>query len=448
VLRRLSAEKAPWLFEKNLQVLLSALSEGKEEARVVGGAIRNTLLGEPIRDIDIATTTLPEITIARARRFGFNILPTGIDFGTVTVGTNEGRGYEITTLRADLETDGRYARVCFGRNWKTDAKRRDFTINALYVDKDGIIYDYVAGLQDIEDHVLRFIGSAEERIREDCLRILRFFRFYAWIGDSHCPDSQEIKAIARLKDSLYQLSAERTWSELRKLLAAPDPLHSLLWMHNIGILAIVLPEIEKQWMESIHALIETEKSLAWQADPLLRLATLVPSDTVRIKALANRLKFSNAEKNRLIQLSVSNLIATDFSEIQLKKCIYYEGRQPVLDRLRLSIANAYATTLRDNCIFTGAGNYVSLEKLARNWKIPTFPISGRDMMTMGFNQGPGIGKMLNILEDMWIKSMFQWNKNSLLAHFEEEYKTPGRALVQEEHRCNEMNGFLRSSSTK
>ena len=194
------AGRADWLADKHLQRLLAALTEGGEEARIAGGAVRNTLMGQPVADIDIATTCLPSETIRRAEAEGFKAVPTGIEHGTITVVAG-GKPYEITTLRADVETDGRRAKVSFGRDWKLDAERRDFTINALYAEADGTVVDLVGGIADIEARRLRFIGDAEARIREDYLRILRFFRFFAWYGEGR-PDAEGLKACARLKEGL------------------------------------------------------------------------------------------------------------------------------------------------------------------------------------------------------------------------------------------------------
>ncbi|RVC41275.1 CCA tRNA nucleotidyltransferase, partial [Mesorhizobium sp. M4B.F.Ca.ET.088.02.2.1] len=223
-----------------------------------------------------------------AEAAGFKTVPTGIEHGTVTAIAG-GKTYEVTTLRADIETDGRRAKVSFGRDWKLDAERRDFTINALYAEADGNVVDLVGGIADIAARRLRFIGDAEARIREDYLRILRFFRFFAWYGDGR-PDAEGLKACARLKDGLGQLSAERIWSELKKLLSAPDPSRALLWMRQAGVLTSVLPESEKWGIDAIHGLIRTEKDLGWAADPLLRLEAMVPPDAARMKTLAERLK--------------------------------------------------------------------------------------------------------------------------------------------------------------
>lgn len=412
-MKRFSAEEATWLFDSSLQALLAALCDGGGEARVVGGAVRNTLLGEPVSDIDIATTTVPEETAARAKNLGFHIVPTGIDFGTVTV-VARGRLYEVTTLRADVDTDGRHVKVCFRRDWKTDAERRDFTINAIYAGRDGRVYDDVGGLRDIEHRVLRFIGNAEERIREDYLRILRFFRFYAWIGSGR-PDTEGLRAAARLKGGLSRLSAERIWSELKKLLSAPDPVRSLLWMRQSGVLSVVLPETEKWGIDAIHALVETEKALSWKPDPLLRLESVVPPDAARLKILSSRLRLSNGEKKRLVQWAVSSPVPVDMSDMEIRRRIYREGRQPVLDRLHLAFAAARASAAGDGMALAASGRYARLDTCACNWEIPVFPLNGQDIMTLGIGPGSEVGKILSELEDVWVQSGFQRDKASLLS---------------------------------
>ncbi len=212
------------LSNKGLRNLLTILNQDGEEARIAGGAVRNALIGESISDVDIATTCLPDEVKRRVEAGGFKCVPTGIAHGTVTV-IVEGVPYEVTTLRADMVTDGRRAEVAFGRDWKTDAERRDFTVNGLYADLDGKVIDLVGGIADIKSRTIRFIGDPEARIREDHLRILRFFRFFAWYGKGR-PDAEGLKACARLKETVNNLSAERVWSELKKLLSAPDPSQS------------------------------------------------------------------------------------------------------------------------------------------------------------------------------------------------------------------------------
>jgi poly(A) polymerase len=403
---------AEWLKDADLQRLLSALSAGGEEARVAGGAVRNALLGQAVADVDIATTTIPEETIRRAKAAGFRVVPTGIQHGTVTVIAG-GVGHEVTTLRADVETDGRRARVVFGRDWKADAERRDFTINALYAEADGTVVDFVGGLTDLESRTLRFIGDAEARIREDYLRILRFFRFFAWYGSGR-PDAEGLKACARLKDGIDQLSAERVRAELKKLLAAPDPSRALLWMRQAGVLTKTLPESEKWGIDAIHGLVKAERDLGWQPDPLLRLEAIVPSDAQRMQVLAERLKLSNADAERLKSWTLAPKIEPGGSESELSKKLYRSGRQPILDKLRLALASARAKGIESNDALIEAGGYSRLLKFAEKWTAPKFPLKGADLQAIGVPTGPEMGKLLKRLEEEWVEADFRPDGGALL----------------------------------
>jgi poly(A) polymerase len=401
-----------WLKEAGLQRLLAVLNEGGEEARIAGGAVRNALLGEAVADVDIATTTVPEETMRRAQVAGFKVVPTGIDHGTVTV-VADGKAHEVTTLRADVETDGRRAKVVFGRDWKADAERRDFTINALYAEADGRVVDLVGGLADLESRTLRFIGDAEARIREDYLRILRFFRFFAWYGSGR-PDAEGLKACARLKDGLERLSAERVWHELRKMLAAPDPSRALLWMRQAGVLTKVLPESEKWGIDAIHGLVSAERDFGWAADAMLRVEAIVPPDAERMKALAERLKLSNAEAERLTSWASAPGVEPAATESGLAKTLYRIGRQPMLDRLRLSLASARARAASDDAALIEAGGYSRLLKFAQTWEAPKFPLKGADLQKIGVPAGPAMGKLLKRLEEEWIEAGFRPDGGALL----------------------------------
>ncbi|PBB65032.1 CCA tRNA nucleotidyltransferase [Mesorhizobium sp. WSM4312] len=406
------AGRADWLADKHLQRLLAALAEGGEEARVAGGAVRNTLMGQPVADVDIATTCLPQEIIRRAETEGFKPVPTGIEHGTITVVAG-GKPYEITTLRADVETDGRRAKVSFGRDWKLDAERRDFTINALYADADGSIVDLVGGIADIEARRLRFIGDAEARIREDYLRILRFFRFFAWYGEGR-PDAEGLKACARLKEGLAHLSAERVWSELKKLLSAPDPSRALLWMRQAGVLTAALPESEKWGIDAIHGLTKAEKDLGWAADPMLRLEAIVPPDAARMKTLAERLRFSTAELDRLRYWALSTAVEPKTTEGELAKRLYRGDRQGVVDRLRLSLAGARVRAVENNDALLEAGGFSRLLAFALKWEKPVFPLKGADLTALGATPGPKLGEILKNLETEWIEAGFAADRGTLL----------------------------------
>ncbi|EJF75643.1 CCA tRNA nucleotidyltransferase [Bartonella alsatica] len=409
---RQNFEQVEWLQHSEIQTLLRVLSMGGEEARIVGGAVRNQLLEKPISDIDIATTCLPQQVIVRVEEVGFKAIPTGVAFGTVTVVT-QSCSYEVTTLRSDIETDGRHAKVVFGRDWKKDAERRDFTINALYCDAAGRLYDDVGGLNDIASQTIRFIGIAENRIREDYLRILRFFRFFAWYGAGR-PDVQGLKACVCLKDGLNKLSSERIWGEMKKLLAALDPTRALLWMRQSGILTRIFPETEKWGIDAIHALVKTEQILGWKVDPLLRLESLLPPDTVRLHEMAQRLRLSHKETVRLKGWAELEMINSKCSDYFVQKLIYFHGRQPVLDQLSLSVASSYVGALEKSENLQKAEDYVRLYQLAQKWQIPSFPVNGKDLMRKGFSKGVLLGKKLKELEMIWIESQFLMDRNALL----------------------------------
>lgn len=407
------AGRAYWLQDRHLQKLLAVLSEGGEEARIAGGAVRNTLLGEPVADIDIATTTLPDETIRRGEAAGFRAVPTGAEHGTITL-VVAGHPYEVTTLRADIETDGRRAKVRFGRDWQADAERRDFTINGLYAEADGTVVDLVGGIADIESRTIRFIGDAERRIREDFLRILRFFRFFAWYGKGR-PDAGGLKACARLKDGLEDLSAERVWSELRKLLSAPDPSRALLWMRQSGVLTKILPESEKWGIDTIHPLTGAERDLGWLADPMLRLEAIVPPDAERMAALAERLKLSKAEAARLADWASATPLAASASDLALRQALYRGSPGGIRDRLSLSLVAARARAVSDTNALLEAGAYGRLRKIALTWQKPALPLKGADLAAMGMPPGPEIGKLMRTLEDAWIESGFLLTREALLA---------------------------------
>lgn len=406
------ADKADWLENDDLQRLLAALSQDDEESRIAGGAVRNALMGKAVSDIDIATTTIPDETEKRAQALGFRTVATGKEHGTITVIAN-GVPFEVTTLRTDVATDGRHATVAFGKDWTIDAGRRDFTINGLYATAKGEVIDLVGGLADLEARRLRFIGDADARIREDYLRVLRFFRFFAWYGEGR-PDADGLRACARLKDGMRQLSAERVWSELKKLLSAPDPSRALLWMRQSGVLTVILPESEKWGIDAIHALIAAGRDLGWPDDPLLRLASMVPPDAARMAGLAARLKLSKAEASRLSAWAMSDAISPDTSEAVLAKIAYRGDRQAVEDRLRLSLASARGRVSDDPAALVQAGGYLRLLRFLEGWQKPVFPLKGSDLAELGMAAGPDMGKALATLEAEWIEGGFHAARQELI----------------------------------
>ncbi|MCX8996596.1 CCA tRNA nucleotidyltransferase [Rhizobiaceae bacterium BDR2-2] len=412
-----------WFQDAALQRVLGLLNSDGGEARVAGGAVRNALMGHPINDADIATTLVPQEVIARAGAAGIRAVPTGIEHGTVTLVVN-GRPFEVTTLRHDAETDGRRAVVVFGTDWQEDANRRDLTINGLYADAEGHVIDLVGGLDDIRTKTVRFIGNADERIAEDYLRILRFFRFFAWYGGGR-PDPDGMRACARGRPGLKTLSAERVWSELKKLLAAPDPGRALLWMRQIGVLTDILPESEKWGIDAIPALVDCEQSLGWTPDPLLRLAAIVPPDAERLAAMAERLRLSKAEAGFFRQWALAPAIPEEVTDAVFARLLYRHGAPGIAVRLRLALASARAEARAKDAAMLRAARLSSLLKLAERFERPRFPLTGADVLKAGVPAGPRVGQVLERLESQWVEMNFSLSREKLLERLEKHAAEPG-----------------------
>jgi len=325
-----------WINDSALQELLTLLERDGGAARIAGGAVRNALLDEPIIDVDLATTHTPDVVSQLLENAGHRAIPTGIEHGTVTA-LIDGKTFEITTLRRDVETDGRHAKVVFGTDWVEDARRRDFTMNALYADKQGKVYDPLGGYEDLMARRVIFIDDPSQRICEDGLRILRFFRFFAWYGEFR-PDAEGLKACVRLKDRLDDLSSERIWQELARLLAAPNPTKAILWMRQTGVLAQVLPEGEKWGIDGIHGLVEAEAGLGWSPDSVLRLICILPPMPDKLGAMAIRLKLSGKVRDRILAWAHCPDVSLKFKRADFEQFLYRQNLQAVEDRLRLAIA--------------------------------------------------------------------------------------------------------------
>ncbi|OAP38174.1 poly(A) polymerase [Sinorhizobium glycinis] len=405
-----------WFQAPSLSRVFELLNADGGEVRVVGGAVRNSLLGLPAGDVDLATSWHPQDVAERARGAGIKVVPTGIDHGTVTL-VIDGIPYEVTTLRRDVATDGRRAEVAFGTDWKEDAERRDFTINALYADVKGEIFDYVGGLPDIESRTLRFIGSAAERVAEDYLRILRFFRFFAHYGQGR-PDAEGLRACAQARAKLATLSAERVWGELKKLLAAEDPGRALLWMRQAGVLGEVLPESEKWGIDAIPGLIAAEKIFSWKPEPLLRLAAIVPPDAERLEAMAARLRLSKAEAAFLVCFAKAPAMAATLADAALDRELYRKGAEGIVARLKLSLASARRKSETDPAYLAETASFQRLLARAEKWQRPVFPLNGADVLKAGVPAGPKIGELLTELEDFWIARNFNVDRATLVARLE------------------------------
>ena len=377
----------PWLEASATRAVMRALETagGPGCARFVGGCVRNSLLDQPVDDIDIATVLTPDQTMAALKAAGLKAVPTGVEHGTVT-GVSERRPYEITTLRRDVETDGRRAVVAFTQDWAEDAARRDFRLNALYADASGTVFDPTGGgLADAAAGRIVFVGEAETRIREDYLRILRFFRFYAWYGRG-APDARGLAACAALKAGMARLSAERVSKELLKLLAAPDPRPAVQAMNEAGVLAQVLPQVQP--LSLFQALCDVT------TDPVLRLSALLPADAAAVADVAGDLRLSNAQRDRLTAaVEDGPAVTPDMSVVQARAALYRLGRGAFEDRL------ARAEALQ-------RGDGARLRRLAADWTPPRLPVNGRDLARLGVAPGPETGRLLKAFEQGWIAEDF------------------------------------------
>ena len=385
-----SLSNAAWLNEPRLQAVMRVITEAGGEVRVAGGAIRNSLLGEPISDVDLATTMLPEDVMRVCKAAGYGVHPTGLAHGTITV-VNKGQPFEVTTLRRDVETDGRRAVVAFTDDWQTDAFRRDFTINAMYCDAKGKIYDFTMGYLDIQRKRVRFVGDSEARIKEDYLRILRFFRFHARFGKgSPCPVG--LAACAKLKSGLKKISAERIHSEMMKLLVAPRAVETLKVMAASGILKVILPYTE-DW--------RVFKRLP--EDSLLRIFVLArkPSD------LKDRLRLSNSEDLRISNLSAAPDLSPKFSQAEQRALLYQIGGATWIDAVHVAWARSHSKL-----------QWQALLDLPERWPIPKFPVTGKDLLAAGVPSGPMMGEILQQLEDWWVASNFAPSREELLLRIE------------------------------
>ena len=392
---------AAWLSQPPLATLLEALDSEGEEARVVGGAVRNTLLGEPIGDIDIATTALPDETMRRAAALDFKPVPTGIAHGTITV-VAQGRPYEVTTLRTDVETFGRHASVAFGRDWEADAKRRDFTVNALSATRDGRVHDYVGGLADIAARQVRFIGDPMQRIAEDYLRILRFFRFHAVYGTGAI-DAAGLHACIVSRVGLDRLSRERVRSEMLKLLAATHAVPALVAMAECGILVMLLGGVPL--LASFENTVKVEHAAGVSADPVRRLAALGAFLIEDAARLGEKLRLSNVEQLRIQSMADRWWRVNPADNIAARVLLYRVGPERFVDRVLLAWARSSA----------GAAdpNWRTWALLPERWEVPVFPIKAADLIGRGVAQGPRLGIALRAAEEAWIAAGFPQRSEDL-----------------------------------
>lgn len=388
---------AEWLSRRTTQAVFAALRAAGHEARAVGGCVRNGLMGLPVADIDIATTALPDETITAAKASGMAAIPTGKEHGTITVVT-EGAPYEVTTLRRDVSTDGRRAVVAYTRDWTEDAGRRDFTMNALYCGADGTVFDPLGGLPDLEARQVLFIGSPEARIREDYLRILRFFRFHAQYGVGGL-DQAGARACVRLRGGLGQLSAERVGAEMLKLLGAPFAVTAVGEMFDLGLLVDVLAAAPRPYRFARLVALETVP------DAALRLAALAVHVEEDAGRLAERLRLSGAQR-AVLELTALPL-SGNATVREARLALHRLGPDDYRRRVLLDWAGSQAA-LDD-------GHWRGLLALPERAPVPPFPIAGRDLVRLGLPPGPKVGEVMRALETEWIASDFVASREALLA---------------------------------
>jgi poly(A) polymerase len=389
-----SLAEAPWLNEPRLQEVMLAITAAGGEVRVAGGAVRNSLLGEPISDVDLATTMLPAEIMRVCKAAGFGVHPTGFEHGTITI-VNRHQPFEVTTLRRDVETDGRRAVVIFTNDWQEDALRRDFTINAMYCDANGKIYYFTDGYKDILRNRVRFVGAASARIKEDYLRILRFFRFHARYGKG-APDAAGLAAAVKLKSGLKKISAERIRQEMVKLLVAPKAVPTLKVMAASGILKVILPYTE-DW----------------------RVLGRLPEDAIlRLYALANSpddlkelLRLSNDDANRISALMNAPELSLHLRLTEQRAMLYSFGEETWRDAVHLAFAKSKAKI--------GDAKWQALLDLPTRSPVPKFPVTGKDLLAAGVVAGPAMGEVLRQLEDWWVASDFAPSREELLKRIED-----------------------------
>lgn len=390
---------ADWLEAPSSRAVMAALETARSDSsRYVGGSVRNTLRGLKADDVDIATRLLPQETVAALEAAGIRVIPTGIEHGTVTA-FHKGVPIEITTLRRDVETDGRRAVVAFTQDWAEDAARRDFRMNAIYAGPEGQLFEVIPG--SIEDAIagrVIFIGEADERLIEDYLRILRFYRFNAWYGAGIDETGQG--ACARQREGLKKIAAERIWKELKRTLAAPDPSAALTAMEEAGVLEVLLPAATSALLP---ALVMAAEGAGLSPDPMQRLMALLPRRQRDVAEAATALRLSNQEAARLQAWADPALgHVLSLSAAARREAFYRFGPQAVLDRALIEAAS-------------GAGEGLSaVTKDKTGWMRPVFPVRGDDALAAGL-KGPEIGKRLHTLEEAWIASGFRLSREDLLS---------------------------------
>ena len=391
----------PWMTAAPVRRVLAALGAGESDVRFVGGAVRNAVMGLPVTEIDIATPDVPARVSEKLATAHIKAVPTGIDHGTV-MAVADGETFEITTLRRDTACDGRHAAVEFTADWHEDARRRDFTFNAMSLAPDGALFDDHGGVDDAKAGRVKFVGDPGDRIQEDYLRILRLFRFFAWYGRAPL-DAATLAACRAHVAGLKRLSGERLQQELSKLLSAPSPRAAVTLMQETGVLAEALPRANDA--AAFARLLDLGAADDW----LLRLAALLPATAEAAHAAADHLKLSNAARDRLVMLARPEPALDDHADpLQLRRALYALGGEVVAARTLLAWARA-----RD---VASTAPWRALLEAAAAWEPKTFPVSGSDVLALGVPPGPEVGRLLKAAEQWWIGAGFAPNREDVLIH--------------------------------
>jgi poly(A) polymerase len=377
------------------------LSADEAEVRFVGGCVRDALLGRAIKDIDLATPDSPETVMALLKEAGLKAVPTGIEHGTVTA-VVDGQPFEVTTLRRDVETDGRHAKVEFTDDWRADAARRDLTFNAMSLSPDGTLHDYFGGYEDLMAGRVRFVGDAAQRIEEDVLRLLRFFRFFAHYGKPP-PDAEALAACRAAAPKLPMLSGERLRAETLKLLTAGNPAPVVTLMRDQQVLQHLLPEAES--VAKLAALVMIERHLGREGDPILRLGSLIDGGAEVARAVAWRFRLSNGDRDRLVAMLDGESLSPALDEKSRRLALYRLGWEAFQDHVLLGWAGAEVDPDDPSWrALLAAGDRPS----------PVFPLQGRDLLALGIKAGRQVGRLLKEVEAWWIEGDFSADRAACL----------------------------------
>lgn len=405
----------PWMTQAACRRVVAALTVEGNEVRFIGGCVRDAIVKRPVRDIDLALALPPAAVMRLLTTAAIKVIPTGIDHGTVTA-VVEGLPFEITTLRIDVETDGRRAKVAFTDDWVVDATRRDFTINAMSCTPDGRVYDYFGGLQDLAEGRIRFVGDARARIGEDVLRLLRFFRFYAHYGKQP-PDADALIACREWADKVTLLSGERVRIEILRTLQAPNPNDAFALMRSHHVLEHVLPEASE--LGRLRQLVWLEQSGlppgTVSVDAIRRLAAVVSTTAEGATQLGDRLRLSNRERERLISLAVPAFaLAPELPSLNLLHALYRHGKATVIDLILLAWAaeRAHLGASRS----TRSRDWQVMLDCARTWQAKVFPLRGRDAVAAGIAHGPDVGRLMAQVEAWWAEGGYVADRAACLAH--------------------------------